>query len=133
VERKRLWNEEVGNAAALYKAGVPIAFSTHELRNLPDFWTNLRLAVKAGLPKEAALSALTSQAAQILNVQSQLGTIQAGRTATLTVMSGDFLDQATTVKYLIIDRVKIDTSVEKSPAGPPTRGPGRPTDDDESE
>jgi imidazolonepropionase-like amidohydrolase len=133
AERKRLWNEEVGNAAALYKAGVPIAFSTYELRNLPDFWTNLRLAVKAGLPKAAALAALTSQAAQILNVQSQLGSIRVGKAAALTVMSGDFLEPASTVKYLIIDRVKVDPSVTAGPSGPPTRGFGRPVDDDGNE
>jgi hypothetical protein len=47
-------------------------------------------------------------------------------------MSGNFLEQGSTVKYLIIDRMKIDPSVTAAPTGPPVRG-FRPVDDDDTD
>ncbi len=89
-EQHRKWQEKVANAAALAKAGVPFAFTTKGMRSLPEFFTNLRSAIKAGLPRAAALRALTIDAARLFGVDRQLGTVEAGKTAALVVMSGDF-------------------------------------------
>ncbi len=120
-ERHRKWEEKVANAAQLQKAGVLFAFSSRGVKSLPDFLPNVRRAIKAGLPKDAALRALTINPAKILGVDRQIGTIAAGKIAALVVMSGDFADEKSKVRYLFIDRAKIDPDNAPSP-----RLPGRP-------
>lgn len=129
ADRKRLWDEKVANAAALDKAGVLFAFTTRDLRNPADFWDNLRRAVKAGLPKEAALRALTLNAARILDVDKQMGTVEPGKIAALTIMTADFTDPAARVKYLFIDRSKFEPETDRLPAGPMAPLRLRPGDD----
>lgn len=121
-DAKRKWDEKVANARQLARAGVTFAFSTRGMKDPQEFLRNLRRAVKAGLPRDAALKALTYDAARIFGVERQIGTVEAGKTASLVVMSGDFADEKTKVKYLFIDRKKIDPEREKEmekPAGAP--------------
>ena len=120
TERKRLFAEKVANVVALDKAGVTFAFTLREIKNTPDFWTALRRVLKAGLPRGAALRALTLNAAKIYGVDRQLGTVEAGKIAALTVMSGDFASEKSKVKYTFIDRVKFDEETDK--AAPPKPG-----------
>ncbi len=128
-ERQRKWEEKVANAAVLSKAGVPIAFTTRGLKSPAEFLTNLRRAIKAGLPKESALRALTLGAAQIFGVERQLGTVAVGKTAALIVLSGDFADDKTQVRYLFIDRQKFDLTKDTPPPAAPRRR-FRPAEDD---
>lgn len=114
AERKRLYDERLKNAAALSAAGIPFALTTKGNPTPTAFMENLRKAVKAGLTKEAALRALTIDAAKIFGVDRQLGTIEAGKTANITVLSSDFLDPKTKVKMLYIDGRKIDPDAPKA-------------------
>ncbi|MBC7528030.1 MAG: amidohydrolase family protein [Chthonomonadaceae bacterium] len=118
-ERKRKWNEKVAGASTLSKAGVLFAFTTKGVKTPAEFFTNLRRAVKAGLPREAALRALTSSPAAIFGVSDLMGTITPGKAAFLTVMTGDFLEEKSKVKFLLIDREKIEPDKDKSAV--PTR------------
>ena len=130
AERHKKWEDKVANAAQLNKAGVRFALSTEGLRTQAEFLTNLRKAIAAGLPREAALKALTIDAARLLKVDRQLGTIEVGKGAALVVMNGDFADARTTVQYLFIDRAKFEPAKD---AGPPIQLPTRRrpgTDDD---
>jgi imidazolonepropionase-like amidohydrolase len=131
-EQHRKWEEKVANAAQLAKAGVPFAFSTRGVRNAAEFFTNLRAAIKAGLPRATALRALTIDAARLFGVERQLGTVEAGKTAALVVMSGDFADERTRTRYVFIDRTKFDLDNDAPPLTPaPTRF--FPADDDDDE
>jgi len=132
AERHKKWEEKVANAGQLSKAGVHIALSTEGLRTQAEFMTNLRKAIAAGLPREAALKALTIDAARMLKVDRQLGTIEAGKTAALVVMNGDFAEARTTVQYLLIDRVRFEPAKD---IGPLLQLPNRrrPADDDDDE
>jgi imidazolonepropionase-like amidohydrolase len=74
-------------AGKLHAAGVPIAFSTGasgfaaaNARNLRD---QAAQAVAYGLPAPAAVEALTLGAARILGVDGRLGSLEAGKLATL--------------------------------------------------
>lgn len=60
------------------------------------------MTVAFGLSKEDALKSVTLYAAQILGVDSQLGSIEAGKMANLVVVDGDILDARTNVKYVFI-------------------------------
>lgn len=116
-DQKKRRDEKVANAAKLHQAGVSFAFTTHGSKSPADFWTNLRSAIKAGLPKEAALRALTVVPARLYGVDRQMGTVEAGKTADLVVMSADFADSAAKVRYVFIDRSKFEPEKEARPTG----------------
>lgn len=90
------------NPGALVRAGVTIAFRTgsvSDVRNLPY---NAALATAYGLDPDAALRALTIDAARIWGVADQLGSIEPGKLANLFVATGDPLDVRTQVRHVLI-------------------------------
>ena len=84
------WDRAPSNPALLAAAGIPIAFTTEKLEK-PDkeFWSRVRLVVRRGLNKDAALAALTTAPAEMFGVADRLGTIEKGRIANLVVANGD--------------------------------------------
>ena len=84
---------EISNAAKLYEKGVHIAICTDHpevpIQYLP---LSAALAVKGGLPREAALRAITSEAADILGVSDRIGRIETGLDADLVLFRDDPLD-----------------------------------------
>ncbi len=106
-----------GNAAAVFNSGVPLALATGGMRNAGDFLKNLRLAVGAGLPADEALRALTVNPARICGVDRVLGTLEIGKIANLTVVSGDiFTDEEAYVAHVFIDGRK-DSFSKPEPRG----------------
>src|SRR5439155_4965641 len=109
-DRQRQLKEEIHNAAVLYQHGIVFAFCTQgQPADKPGdkFRENLRKAISdGGLPPEAALKALTVDAARILGVEKQLGSIAAGKVAHLTVTDGDFQDTKTQVRYIFADGIR---------------------------
>jgi imidazolonepropionase-like amidohydrolase len=96
--------------SVLQKAGVLFALSIPggfwQERNLPF---NAGTAVVYGLSKEEALSAITYNAAKILGVDAQIGSLEKGKEASLIVSSGDVLDMKTSeVQYAFISGREID-------------------------
>ena len=63
-------------------------------RNLP-FYAGTCAAY--GLDKEEALKLITSNTAKILGIDNQLGTLEAGKDATLFISEGDALDMRTNI------------------------------------
>jgi imidazolonepropionase-like amidohydrolase len=60
------------------------------------------LAVKGGLPRDAALKAVTIGAAEILGVSKQIGSLEPGKSADLVILSGDPLHYRTQVRTVIV-------------------------------
>lgn len=86
----------------LHKAGIKFAFATYNnqfARNLPF---EAGFAVGYGLPYEAALKALTIDAAEIFGVSNVTGSIEKGKSADFFVTDGDPLEIKTQVKMLFI-------------------------------
>lgn len=83
-------------AAQLQKAGVLFCFAqpgaNWQLRNL-GFQAGQ--AVGHGLDYETAIKALTSNTAKILGIDKTVGTLEAGKDATLFISEGDPLDMRT--------------------------------------
>lgn len=83
--------------AALHEAGVQFCLS-HE-----GFWQQRNLpfqagtAVAYGLPYEKAVQALTLDAATILGVADQIGSLTVGKEASLFISTGDALDMRSSV------------------------------------
>jgi imidazolonepropionase-like amidohydrolase len=115
-DRERERKEEQACAAELHKAGVRFTFATHAVtgdKPHEKFASNLRLAIKAGLPPQAALKALTQTAADVLGVANQLGTIEKGKAAHLIVTDGDFQEEKTKVRYVFSDGIKFEYEPDK--------------------
>jgi hypothetical protein len=78
----------------------------HE-RNLPN---HAAMAVAYGLDADTAIKAITLWPAQILGVANQLGSLDAGKAATLIISSGDILEVSSNVEKAWIDGRAIDLS-----------------------
>ena len=105
-ERYDTWLEHSKNPQKLNDAGVPIAFSLGG--GFADYLKGVRKLVAQGLPKDAALKAMTSGAAAILGVAAKVGTIAPGKVANFAILSGDFLDEKTTVQSVVVEGTKMD-------------------------
>ena len=97
------------NPAKLAEAGVTFAIS-HEgywqQRNLPFVAGQ---AVGFGLDYEKAITAITLSPAKISGIDEVYGSLEAGKSATLIVVSGDVLDMRTSnVEHAFIDGRKVD-------------------------
>jgi imidazolonepropionase-like amidohydrolase len=119
-----------GNAAALHKAGIRFALASGGLRPA-DFITNVRKAIAAGLPREAAVEALTIRAAEAAGVQEQLGSIEVGKIANLLVMNGEALTDAARLESVFVDgeQYAVTPAPSDSTRGAP-RGARRPNPED---
>jgi len=95
------------NAAKLHAAGVKLCISTggsgFEAANTRNLPYQAAMAEAFGLPHEEALRAITRYPAEILGVSDRLGTIEAGRSASLILTDGDPLDIRTQVLRAWID------------------------------
>jgi imidazolonepropionase-like amidohydrolase len=103
--------------AALAKAGVPFAFSSAGLRDPRDFVRNAGRAVREGLPADAAIRALTIDAAQIAGAADRLGSLEHGKIANLLVTEGDLFDEKLQIKHVFVDGRMVDIEPPPAPAG----------------
>lgn len=94
-ERNDRWQMQSKNAELLAQAGVPFLFSSDG--GFSSFLENVRRRISRGLPREAALKALTSTAADVLGLHGEIGRIAPGLRANLVLMDGDFADSNTKV------------------------------------
>ena len=95
------------NASILVKAGVLVALQNAgdmermQTRNLP-FYAGTCAAW--GLNKEEALSLITKNSAEILGIDTDYGTLENGKSATLFISNGDALDMRTNLlEHAFID------------------------------
>ena len=102
ARKKASYEEYVGQAATLEKEGVSFAFSF--LDSKPgDLKKSLERMMKAGLSKEAALAALTTNPAKILGIDSKVGTIARGKLANLFLSDAPYFDKESNIKYLFVE------------------------------
>jgi len=95
-------------AAVLVKAGIKVAFTTNSTSSARDLPWYAGMSVAFGLPKEEALKAVTINAAQILGIESQTGSISEGKVANIMLTDGDPLEHATKVKQLFVAGKPVD-------------------------
>jgi imidazolonepropionase-like amidohydrolase len=92
-----------GTPAALAKAGVKFAFYSDGIATPKDIFKGLKKATDAGLAPDAALRAMTLDAADILGLNDRLGSIAPGKIANLTITDGDIFNEKTKVKHVFVD------------------------------
>ncbi len=116
VLRERV--EAQQTAGKLMKAGVRFAFQSGSLTNMSDLMVNAGRVIENGLQPADAVRAFTIWPAQILGVENQLGSIETGKIANLTVTRGDIFDRNSRVAHVFIDGRPVDLR-------PSTGGPSR--------
>jgi len=93
------------NAARLHRARVKVAFygppsGSHNLRFLKQLAGN---AVSYGLPHSAGLAGLTRNAAEILGIDDQVGSLEVGKIADIVIWDGDPLEVTSRPVGVLID------------------------------
>jgi imidazolonepropionase-like amidohydrolase len=93
----------LNNAGLLAQAGVKVAFGSGDTGGPADLLTWAVLTHRYGLPREAALAAVTANAAEVLGVADRVGSLAAGRDADLLILTGDPLQPTTRLDKVIVD------------------------------
>ena len=86
----------------LAKAGVRFAFSSGGFQFARNIAFQAGRAVAWGLDRDAAVRAMTLDAARILGVDGQVGSIDAGKVANLVVLTGDPLEVRSQIRHVIV-------------------------------
>ena len=87
---------------ALARAGLTFGFASDGVKDPKDLLANARVAVRNGLDPNAAVRALTLDAARLAGADSRLGSIERGKRANLVVTDGDLLGEKTKVRHVFI-------------------------------
>ncbi len=90
-------------AGRLAAAGVRFAFQSGGMTTMSDYLANAARAVEGGLARDEAVRALTIRPAEILGVSQQLGSIEVGKIANLTITSGDLFAKDRRIAHVFID------------------------------
>jgi imidazolonepropionase-like amidohydrolase len=96
------YDKPMTQPAELVAAGIPIAFASFDTAFSRRLAQQAGTAVGYGLSHDEALRAVTVNAAKMLGLDGEVGTIEAGKMGNLIVTDGDPLEIRTQVKYLFI-------------------------------
>lgn len=99
-------NATFETAAKVHAAGIPMAFQSSYEGYVPKTRVVLyeaAIAVANGLPFDAALRALTIDAAKILGIDNRVGSLVAGKDADLALYNGDPFEYLTSATNVIIN------------------------------
>lgn len=107
LEARQKANREAhyGAAAQLHDANLTFGFSTKDAK-ASDIHKNVRKMVEHGLSEDAALAALTTDAAEILGVSAMMGTVEVGKMANLVVTTAPYFSEDAQIRYVFIDGEK---------------------------
>ena len=102
--------------AKLHAKGIPFALSSTVANGI-----NPRLlpyeagtAAAYGLPKDVALKSVTLAPAQLLGVDKELGSLDAGKRANIVIADGDILEPGTSVLRMFINGEPVDLETEEA-------------------
>ncbi|MGZ5567658.1 MAG: amidohydrolase family protein, partial [Limisphaerales bacterium] len=104
LDQLRAWDWAPENAAVLRRQNLQVALTTFGLEDKKVFRKNLKLAIQRGLSEADALAALTTVPATLCGLENQVGTIEVGKLANLTVVNGKgYFDPESKVQSVWID------------------------------
>ena len=103
------YDEAYGRAGALHAAGVRIAISGGSGALYSNrLGYEAGVAVAFGLPEEAAIEAVTINAARFLGLDDRIGSLEPGKQATLMITTGSPLDTTGTIEQAYIQGRELD-------------------------
>ena len=104
LDNLRAWDWAAENPALLRQQQLDIALTTFSLKDKKVFRKNVRLALDRGLSETDAIAALTTIPAKLCGMEQQLGTIEAGKIANLTIVDGKgYFDPESRVREVWVD------------------------------
>jgi imidazolonepropionase-like amidohydrolase len=101
--RQRILDAQLRNCGALLDMGAAVVASTDagwSLNPFGEYWLGMDLLVQAGATPSQALAAGTRIAARALRLDSQVGTVEPGKIADLTVVEGDPTRQISDLRHV---------------------------------
>jgi imidazolonepropionase-like amidohydrolase len=124
------FNSYLGNSAELADGGVLVAIGSGVESYVPKTRVirhEAAIAMAHGLGPDRALAAVTIDAARILGIDKEYGSLEAGKAADLVLYDGDPFEHSTHVIYVVVDgKVAFDRAVrqripfsERAAAGSP--------------
>ena len=89
----------------VYEAGLMFALQPNPNSSMAERYLTYQaaLCVRYGIPRQAALEAITINSARMLGLGDRLGSIEPGKVANLTIYNGDPLDFNSWVEQVYID------------------------------
>lgn len=97
-------NARFENAGILARNGVLVAITTdHPVSLIQTLPLCAGLSVKAGLPMQEGLRAITSNAARICGVSDRMGSLEVGKDADIAIFDGNPMEVFTNTLMTIID------------------------------
>jgi len=96
------------SARALHEAGGKLCFHTDDgITDSRLFLRSAALAVRAGLPRDVALAALTLEPARMLDLGERVGSLEVGKDADFVLLSGDPFSVYTEVRETWVEGRKV--------------------------
>ncbi len=95
------------NAARLHAAGVSVCLASGETHNARKLRQVAGNAVRAGLPADAALAAVTRNPAETFGLGKRYGALEPGLVANVVVWSGDPFELSTKVEAVVVRGTRV--------------------------
>jgi imidazolonepropionase-like amidohydrolase len=113
LDNLRAWDWAPENAALLRAQQREIALTLYGLADRKHFRRNLKSALDRGLTEADALAALTTIPARICGVETNIGTIEPGKLANLTIVAGSFFNPNDKLREVWVNGRPFRLSTEK--------------------
>ncbi len=114
-DRQAKWLKRLQGFAELHERGLRFGLTSREMKTHADVLAAVRTLIETGLPKDAALAALTTSPAEILGVADRLGTLEAGKLGSVVVLTKPFDDKNTKVRHLFVDGRQFEYNQNEKP------------------
>lgn len=119
--KMELKDERLSNAGALARAGVTVALQMDGASQTAFLPLAAGVAVREGMPEQAAMRAVTINAAAVIGAAGRLGSLEPGKDADIAVFDGHPFSTFTRCVAAIIDGVFV---WQRPPSGPRIPTPG---------
>lgn len=104
LDQLRAWDWATENPALLRQQKLDIALTTYSLADKKVFRKNVKTALERGLSETDALAALTTIPAKLCGMEKQLGTVEPGKIANLTIVDGNgYFDPESRIREVWVD------------------------------
>lgn len=101
--KMELLQVSLANPGILAKAGVKVALQCDTTTNTRWLALHAGIAVREGMPEDAAWRSITINPAEILGIDSRLGSIEPGKDADLVIWSGHPFETMTVAEKVFIE------------------------------
>jgi hypothetical protein len=117
ARRVEAYQMALQQAAKLHAAGIAFGFASYDVssKDLPDHLR--RLVQEGGLTPDAALAALTTDAATLMGVSQRLGSIEPGKIANLVVSDQPYFEEKAKVRMVFVDGNPYEIEKSKPASG----------------